>query len=267
MASENNISNVQIKNISITGNTLKFYAVCTMLLEHFAVFVPADNPIKYIMLFFGKSAAPLFFYFIVEGYHHTHNRNQYTRNLAIFAAISYIPFILCFDGALTWETCLNLNVIFTLLIGLLVIRARHEIQNPFTKYFIIGLLFILSCFGDWGYIAPLIILTFDVFYGDVKKQAYAYALIALVRPIMQSNLIVNILSPVFSLANPHIRSLDFSSWDILLLQQMGALLPIFLLNLYNGKKGKSNSLTKWGFYIIYPLHLLIIGIIKILISI
>lgn len=187
--------------------------------------------------------------------------------MAIFALISYIPFILCFDGALNWETFLNLNVIYTLLIGLLVIRARHEIQNPLVKYLTIGLLFILSCVGDWGYIAPLIILTFDVFYGDVKKQTYAYAVIALVRPVMQSNLIVNILSPVLSLGNPHIRSLDFSSWDILLLQQIGVLLPIFLLNLYNGKKGKSNSFTKWGFYIIYPLHLLIIGIIKILISI
>lgn len=256
----------KLSNIGITGNALKLYAVCAMLLEHFAVFVPTDNPLKYAMLFIGRSAAPLFFYFIVEGYHHTHNRNQYTRNLAIFAVISYIPYILCFDGALTWETCLDLNVIFTLFFGLLVIRARHEIQNPFAKYSIIGLLFILSCFGDWGYIAPLTILTYDIFYGDVKKQAYAYTIIALVRPLMQANLLVSILSPILSLSNPHIRSLDFSSWNILFFQQMGALLPAFLLTLYNGQKGKSNAHTKWGFYIIYPLHLLIIGIIKLVIK-
>ena len=248
----------------LSANMLKLCAVIGMVLEHFSVFVPADNPIFDVMRFCGKLAAPIFFYLVVEGYHHTHNKNKYTRNMAVFALISYIPFILCFDGVLNWETFLNFNVIYTLLIGLLVMRARHEIRNPLVKYLAIGLLIILSCFGDWGYFAPLMILTFDIFYGDNKKQAYAYAIIALIKPKMQSNLLINILSPILSFANPHVRSLDFMNWDIFLLLEMGTLLPVILIYLYNGQKGKSSSLTKWSFYIIYPLHLLIIAVFKII---
>ena len=35
-----------------------------------------------------------------------------------------------------------------------------------------------------------------------------------------------------------------------------------LLNIYNGKKGKMNWM-KWFFYLYYPLHLVIIGILRV----
>lgn len=246
----------------LTSNMLKLCAVIGMVLEHFSIFVPNDNSLWYIMRFCGKLSAPIFFYLVVESYHHTHNKNKYTRNMAIFALISYLPFILCFDGVLNLETFLNFNVIYTLLIGLLVLRARHEIRNPIIKYLIIGLLFILSCFGDWSYFAPLMILTFNIFYGDNKKQAYAYAVVALIKPKMQSNLLITILSPILSLSNPHMRYLDFTSWDTFFLLELGTLFPAILLYLYNGQKGKSSPLAKWSFYIVYPLHLLIIAVLK-----
>jgi hypothetical protein len=43
---------------------------------------------------------------------------------------------------------------------------------------------------------------------------------------------------------------------------LGVLLVYPLLKVYNGKKGKLNWL-KWFFYIYYPLHLIVIGILRI----
>ena len=49
------------------------------------------------------------------------------------------------------------------------------------------------------------------------------------------------------------------------LMQMGVVLSIPIIRLYNGKRGKSprlNRFMKWFFYLYYPLHLLLIGWIQ-----
>ena len=46
--------------------------------------------------------------------------------------------------------------------------------------------------------------------------------------------------------------------------QLGVIISIIPLSLYNGKKSdneKINKVMKWAFYIYYPLHLLVLGII------
>ena len=56
----------------------------------------------------------------------------------------------------------------------------------------------------------------------------------------------------------------FALDKIYALIQLGVLLTIPFLMLYNGKKSKSNKVNKtmkWFFYIYYPLHLLILGVI------
>ena len=45
---------------------------------------------------------------------------------------------------------------------------------------------------------------------------------------------------------------------------LGVLLVYPVLKLYNGERGKAKWM-KWFFYIYYPLHLIILGILRILI--
>lgn len=45
------------------------------------------------------------------------------------------------------------------------------------------------------------------------------------------------------------------------LVQLGVILIYPLIKMYNGERGKTNR-TKWLFYIYYPAHLVIIGIIR-----
>lgn len=226
-----------------------------MLLEHISVFLPSDTLLFWCMRFLGKAAAPVFFYFIVEGYHHTHSKNRYTLNLAIFTVVSYVPFILCFDGVLNTDTSLNFSVIYNLLIGLLVLRTRHEVKNFILRWLLICILFLLSCFGDWTWIAPFTILIFDLFYGNRKNQLYAYALLT----VLRTNLLVKVLSPMLFFAR--FKTFDFSDWNTIG-YDFGALIPIIYLMLYNGKKGGKGNAAKWGFYIFYPAHLMVIAVLK-----
>lgn len=240
----------------LSGNAIKLFAMSAMLLEHISVFFVEVPALFWCMRFLGKAAAPIFFYFIVEGYHHTRDKNKYTLSLAVFSLISYAPFILCFDGAINADTFFNFSIIYNLLIGLLIIRARHEIKNKILRYYFIAMLFLLSCFGDWSWIAPLTILTFDVYYGNTKKQLYAYTLFTVIR----TGLLTKFLSPMLFFARWK-TSFDFTEWGTFG-YDFGALIPIIILAFYNGERGRGGKLAKWGLYIFYPLHLLLIAILK-----
>ncbi|HWT74235.1 MAG TPA: hypothetical protein VN258_05875 [Mobilitalea sp.] len=54
---------------------------------------------------------------------------------------------------------------------------------------------------------------------------------------------------------------DTISANIESLFQLAIIFSLPILYLYNGEKG-GNKFSKWGFYIFYPLHLLIIALIK-----
>ena len=45
--------------------------------------------------------------------------------------------------------------------------------------------------------------------------------------------------------------------------QLFTFLTIPILAQYNGKRGKKIPATKWLFYIFYPVHLIVVGIIRI----
>lgn len=240
----------------LTANTLKLIAIIAMLIDHIsAVFLPQDWPVAIAMRFIGRITGPTMFYFVAEGYRHTRNANRYTLRLAVFAAISYIPFIYCFHGALPNESnFLRFNVIYTILIGLLCIRVRHEVENPLVKTVLIVCLFVLSVPGDWFYLAPLMMLTFDYFYGDFKKQAAGYLLVIL----GASSLLAYALNPFMQYV--YIGEWNVTAWEGMI-SELGLFLPIILLRFYNGQKGGGGNAMKWGFYVFYPLHLLILGVV------
>jgi len=238
----------------LSANTLKTIAIIAMIMDHIAyIFLPADSTLYICMRSIGRITGPVMFYFVAEGYHHTSNANRYTLRLGIFALISYVPFIYCFHEALPNATNFyNLNVIYTLFLGLLLIRMRHEMKQSFLKYLIMAILFLLCYFGDWYYLAPVIILLFDFYYGDFKKQAFAYCIVVFFQ------VATTVFYPLQQLMSG--SALD---WNRVTnnLYKFGMILPLILLAHYNGKKGASNKFSKWGFYVIYPLHLMILGLI------
>ena len=253
---ENTLSIKQEKPLTL--NTLKYIAIIAMVIDHIAwAFIPYTSWVGVIMHTIGRITGPVMFYSAVEGYHHTRNIKKYLFRLGIFALISQIPYRLFSDGGnIDWSSILYFNVIFVIFMGVLAIHIRHSIKNPILKVLLIFIAIIPCTTADWGALGFLIILVFDIFYGNFKNQAYGYSLIILLNTGLLSMLLtpfVNVLYGGFFYLSPdEIKNIIIMS---------GHFLPLILLSLYNGKKGGTVAIEKWFFYIFYPAHLLIIGLI------
>lgn len=228
---------------------LKTIAIVAMVIDHIAwAFVPWEHPFGMAMHFVGRITGPTMFFFIAEGYRHTHNANRYTLRLGIFAVLSYLPFYYFEFGALpSTESYSPVGVIYTLFLGLVAIRALREVKNR-----TLGIMAALACVvassvGDWGIIGVVLIVLFDFFRENRKKGLIIAGILFLVGAgldLVGGALVGDGRGVVAGIV------------------QMGQLLPLVLLWFYNGHRGRGGAFSKWFFYIIYPVHLLVIGIIK-----
>ena len=83
----------------LNGNQLKSIALAAMTVDHVvSVVYPGYPMVWWILLLhvFGRLAAPVFWFFIAEGYHYTHNRKKYALRLLVFALISHFAYNFAF---------------------------------------------------------------------------------------------------------------------------------------------------------------------------
>lgn len=244
---------------SMTLNTLKYIAVVAMTIDHIAwAFVPDGSILAIIMHFIGKITAPIMFFSAVEGYHHTKNINKYIARLALFAVISWFPFVyFTYGGILTDMNYTKANVIYTILLGVIVIHIRREIKNPIIKVVLILCLIIFCIPADWGTLGIIIIIVFDYFYGSFKNQAFGYCMIV----FLEARVLSMLTQPFSNLIYFQTFNIDMEYY-MRSIPNVGMFIPIILLYFYNGQKGKGSNFSKWFFYVFYPLHLLILGFLQ-----
>lgn len=239
-------------NTKLNCNQIKYIAIFAMTIDHIAwAFVdPVNSMWGGIMHLIGRITGPTMAYFIAEGYYYTRDVGKYTKRLGIFAIISIIPFTffengtppIYFDNSGQLQFLPMFGVIYTLFLGLVAIRVwENPKYNLFTKKFIIFILCLASLFGDWFYIDVLSALFFHIYRNDKRKKWLAFTII---------NLSLDLPLYIFD---------GFKeNW-----YQLGIfLVPILIEFFYNGKKGSSKPFHKWFFYVYYPLHLLVLGIIR-----
>lgn len=215
--------------------TLKIIACVAMLIDHITALFVTDRTLMYIGRGIGRLAFPIFCFLVVEGFFHTKNVKKYLLRLGVFALISEIPF----DYAFWYVTRMrnfftSQNVFFTLFLGLLTITVYDTIAKKYKDqpwiFNVLAVLTIVAGGGiaillksDYSYMGILIIFVFYLFHWNKKRMMIAYFILA-----------------------------GFLFGGIQLL----AVLDIPFLWFYNGEKGPS---FKYGFYLFYPLHLLILG--------
>ncbi len=224
----------------LSGSWLKMLAVFTMLIDHLAHFLWSGNPAFQIVLFslrsrvvtvwvllrmIGRMAFPLFAFLLVEGFQHTHDRKKYGLNLFIFALISEIPWNLVHSGALLYP---KQNVMFTLLLGYLGLCAVEYLREDRLRMALSVLgLFAVAFFAraDYGYLG--------------------YAFILLVYALRDYP-VIRAVTGCAALPSHLIGGMAF--------------IPIAF---YNGERGFiKGPVGKYLFYAFYPLHLLVIWLIK-----
>ena len=243
----------------LTATQLKLIAVIAMLIDHIAfAFVDTASFGGQAMHFLGRITAPVMCFFISEGYHHTRDRRKYALRLLICAVISHYAFAFFRTGKF-FHTGTKSSVITTLMLSLAAVAvynggftARDGSTGVPAISFRLPLIAML-CFAaqgaDWGMFGILFTMSFEIArpYG-VKKQAQAYLLAALCYLIQSWSLLT-------------------AQWSVSgKLYVLGLFLPVPLLMLYNGKRsnlssGPVQSAEKWFFYIFYPAHLLLLGLL------
>ena len=129
-----------------------------------------------------------------------------------------------------------------------MLLAYEKIQNNVLKWFCVILLIALSIPCDWTIIGPLFVLIFYLNKNSKKDTTIWYSIII---TIINNNF--------FFLLNNEYHWYG-ELW------QLGLFMFIPVLYIYDGKKIKLNIFNKWIFYVFYPLHFIIIGIIKLLIN-
>lgn len=237
----------------LSACVIKYIAVAAMLIDHIAwCFAETYSVLGQIMHIIGRLTAPIMCYFIAEGYHYTRNVGKYLLRLGFFAVISWAPFVFMEYGTLPVQIAdgsFRINplqgVIYTFFLTLLALRVRHsERMNAFAKVTVIVLLCILSMIGDWFFFPIIWALLFDKYRDDFKKQMIWFAAAAA---------FMELLFIVFGM------SFAESAF------QLGVLLAVIPLHFYNGSRGGSEKLrtfNKWFFYIFYPAHMVILGILR-----
>ena len=220
-----------MKKTFLTAAHLRILALVLMLLDHlWATVVPGNLWMTCV----GRLAFPIFAFQAAEGYAHTHDFRGYCKRLGLFALISEIPFNLMTAGSLF--NPIHQNVMLTLLLGLLACRAWD--QRKWWKVSLTLLAGVVT-FPDYGVMGVFTVLMFHVCRD--RKWAQLLGLILINWFCYEGQQI-----PVGSFEFP------LQAFAIL------SAIPIFL---YNGEKGRFDKWLRYGSYVFYPAHMLILGLL------
>lgn len=220
----------------MSGTALKWIAVVSMFLDHAAEVLLADfavssllwRQIYEVMRGVGRLAFPIYAFLLVEGFLHTRDIKKYQMRLLVFAVLSEIPFDLAvFHTLFYWN---YQNVFFTLFLGLLALSGiRAGEQDAAGKGLWKQALAVLLCGGaaqllksDYGGFGVFFIVLLYVTRYDKKTQTML--------------------------------------GSISLVWELPAVLAFLPIRMYNGTRGTCRN--KYFFYTFYPLHLLILWIIR-----
>lgn len=228
------------------SNQLKLIAILTMTVDHvISVIYPNYPKVWWILLLhlIGRFTAPTMWFFIAEGYHYTHNLKKYIGRLFLFAFISHFAYNFAFGiPFLPFQTSVfnQTSVIWSLAWGVvaLYISDCPKIKGGM-KMVLITIICVITFCSDWSCIAVLAILGIGKHRGDFKGQ-------------MREMLIY-----VGAYALVYFLFID-KVYGIL---QMGVAIVIPFLAKYNGQRGNFKAM-KWFFYLYYPLHLVIVGLLR-----
>ena len=220
---------------------MKIIAVICMLIDHIG-FLFFPDQIEWRMI--GRLAMPIFAFGIARGAMYTSSMKRYMKKILMFALISQIPFWwmerTAYGGAFF---SLHFNIGFTFLAALVIISLLKKAENEkkslgIGKFFIIGMLLVSADLLQFDYGSYGILVVLLCYVVSYSKQSMWVLWIGYT--------ILTYLSYL-------------SSMSMFLLQEVGVLAfgVIFAL------QGVSEKKMGRFFYIFYPVHMIVLCMIKV----
>ena len=216
----------------ISQEGLKVLACLTMLIDHIgAIFFPYYRWMRII----GRLSFPLYCFLLAEGVHYTRNPVKYGLRLLLTAILVEFPYDLLFSGQFTWS---KNSAMITLLLGFCAGTAMKQVH------------------GWWKLLTPVpFILLGKYLHGSYGMYGVAMiVMFALLRDVPYATAAQLIAMVLLSL-----RMAGFPGHVSIQIYAVAAMLPILL---YNGKKHSHNKVMQWSFTLFYPLHILILLLIR-----
>lgn len=267
----------------MNSKQLKILALISMFFDHFIRIFPLSHAIlpicdwfilngqeglgvwlidwlPYLLSYFGRLAAPVFMFCIIQGFLHTNNIKKYILRIFATAFIAQIPYIL-FDMAENrlygiqgdW-TKVSLNILFTFGMGLLSLWSYTQCEKRGHK--ILGLSIIvlagilarlLRFEGSEGYIFIIF-----MFYLMRNSSQWKKALIFIPVVILSR---YRLIAYVYTLEN------YMHMFRTCILNVFGPYLGVLVTCYFSGEKGNISKRLQRFTYAFYPLHLLVLAII------
>jgi len=232
----------------LTGNQLKLIAIAAMTLDHLVwVLAPGYDRTWWVLLChaLGRLTAPIMWFFLAEGFHYTRSFRRYALRLLVLAAVSHFAYNFCFGISLIpfRDSVFNqTGVVWSLFWGLMLLKLYSLPQLPdWGKLGLTILVCVITFPSDWSCVAAMAVLFLGVNRGNFRLQmtwmmvwTAVYALVYFL-----------FLDPVYGAL------------------QLFTCLTIPLLACYSGQRGRSRWVGKL-FYIYYPMHLVLLGLLRIL---
>ncbi|MFV0528800.1 MAG: TraX family protein [Lachnospiraceae bacterium] len=232
-------------NENLDTNLLKIIAIISMVIDHVhKAFFPENQ----IMAVLGRISFPLIAYCVVVGCLYTRNIKRYMLRLGIFAVITQSLFLGAYViTRLTAQSSgmdadfLNLNILFTLLLGVIAIYALSDLRK---RWFLL----------------PLLVL-FEWLVG-VDYGLYGIGLIVLFylmreRPRWLSACTIALWMLAWGLGD------YFYIGPLGLDLQAFALLSLPLIYIHTNLRPRLN---KYFFYIFYPAHFMILALLRVILG-
>ena len=242
---QNKVSHCSIFPPDLSALTLHILAMAFMFCDHLCATLAGD----------GRLAFPMFAFFLVEGFFHTHDRKKYCMRLLLLAILSELPINLMYSGLLFYP--FHQNVIWTLLTGFLCIWAIDTLRKKCPVWLWIPSILLLSAVGyvlatllmfDYYGEGVLTVIVFYLFHGKNWWQlagqfAGLYWINVMLLAGMQIPL--QLFGHAFEIS-----------------EQGLALLCLPLLWCYHGRQGAHNRKIQLACYAFYPVHMLVLGILS-----
>ncbi|MCM1176000.1 MAG: conjugal transfer protein TraX [Blautia sp.] len=236
------------KNGGFNGNQIKLTAILAMTLDHITwTLWPGYSTKWHVVLFhvLGRLTAPVMWFFIAEGYYHTRNVKKYAARLFVLAFVSHFAYNFCFGiPFVPFRTSVfnQTGVVWPLAWGLVLL---YVVRQSDWKPWRIRLFIIAACLitfpADWSCIAALAVFFIGMNRGDFRKQM----LWMMIWTGMYAAVYFFFIDRLYGII------------------QLGVCLTIPLLARYNGERGSVKWMGKL-FYVYYPAHLVLCGILRIL---
>jgi hypothetical protein len=222
---------VDANNHDSGRDLLKWLALATMTIDHIGLVL---YPQVSILRIIGRLAFPIFSYLLVLGMESTHNPRRYFYRMLGFAFLSQIPFAIANEIPI-WQ---HLNIFFTLSLGIILIYSLEKNNILFIIPFVASIIIPVD-YGIYG-LATILFLH--------EMRSFKWTGVAF---LVSMNLLL----------------IPFASYQPLALLA----LPIILLHT-NGKlnftllkkETKYPKITRYFFYAYYPIHLLVLSLIRII---